>query len=236
MDRARPPQLDYAAPLPWRRRKVVRRSLAGGLVVLSAIVWAPGFWNRVQVLWWQRQCLAYVAPADQVVYDDGPAVPQLLSGGGMISPKLLVPSPAPVAARPAKCWDRLYQLIQPGASHGSGGVLYLHRGQTPSGAERLVVVALEYRISNVLAFECWELSLASPITEIGHRSNTYHLPVTFDASDKPLRLYAGQPAPNDPSRFTIRYDLDGQRGTIEGWVSEGGSVSLEVKDGPAKVR
>src|SRR5207248_6493557 len=59
------PQLDYAPSLPWRRRKAMRRWLVLGLVVVCAIVWGPRLWNRVQVLWWQRQCLAYSAPANQ---------------------------------------------------------------------------------------------------------------------------------------------------------------------------
>src|SRR5258706_821592 len=87
VDGPRQPQLDYAPPLPWRRRKNIRRWAVVLLLALGALAWAPALWNRVRVLWWQRQCLAHVAPADQVVYDDGPAVPPLLnSGGGNCTP------------------------------------------------------------------------------------------------------------------------------------------------------
>jgi hypothetical protein len=231
MDGAQQPQLDYATPLPWRRRKMVRRWLVAVLVVLSAVVWAPGFWNRVQVLWWQRQCLAYVAPADQVVYDDGPAALQLLSGAGMTRSRTVGSSRTMVAARTVKCWDGLKQFVPTGKS---GALLYLHRGRNASGAERLIVVEFNYRHYYQLDFDCWDLSPANPVTALGLRSNADTFPMPFDAGDKPLRFYAGQPDPNDPTRFTIRYDLDGKTGTIEGCVNDSGSVSLVAKDGPAR--
>jgi hypothetical protein len=32
----------------------------------------------------------------------------------------------------------------------------------------------------------------------------------------PIRFFAGQPDPNDPSHFTLRYELSGQPGIIDG--------------------
>ena len=59
-----------------------------------------------------------------------------------------------------------------------------------------------------------------------------------------LRLYAGQPDPDDASHFTIGYDVDGELGVIEGWLTDktagpgwhngtGEWVELKVRDGPA---
>ncbi len=104
------------------------------------------------------------------------------------------------------------------------------------GAERLIVVAIDYRSTYVLRFVCWALRPATAAEGIGFHANSHLLSLPFDAANKPLQFYAGQPDPNDPSRFTIRYKLDGQLGTIEGWVDEGAGVSLAVKDGPAKER
>ena len=36
----------------------------------------------------------------------------------------------------------------------------------------------------------------------------------------PLRIFAGQPDPDDPARFTIPYELRGHRGTITGVVHD----------------
>jgi hypothetical protein len=45
-----------------------------------------------------------------------------------------------------------------------------------------------------------------------------------------LRFLAGQPDPNDPSHFTIPYQLDGRDGVIDGWVKDGG-IDLRPREG-----
>ena len=47
----------------------------------------------------------------------------------------------------------------------------------------------------------------------------------FDSSGQPLdtlRWYAGQPDELDPTHFTIDYEIAGQRGTIDGYLSDDG--------------
>jgi hypothetical protein len=48
-----------------------------------------------------------------------------------------------------------------------------------------------------------------------------------------LRLFAGQPDPNDDSHFTIRYEVDNQPGTIDGWLQADDTIKLQIRDGPA---
>jgi hypothetical protein len=45
-----------------------------------------------------------------------------------------------------------------------------------------------------------------------------------------LRIYAGQPDPEDASHFTIAYALDGHPGTIDGWVRNNG-MELRPREG-----
>jgi hypothetical protein len=45
-----------------------------------------------------------------------------------------------------------------------------------------------------------------------------------------LRIYAGQPDPEDASHFTIAYVLDGRPGTIDGWVRNNG-LELRPREG-----
>ena len=52
--------------------------------------------------------------------------------------------------------------------------------------------------------------------------------------DQPLKLYAGQPDPNDRTHFTIRYEAAGQEGIIDGWLKDDDTVRLVVRDGPGK--
>jgi hypothetical protein len=78
-----------------------------------------------------------------------------------------------------------------------------------------------------------------------HGTSTDGLPLKWHwappSGDKPeeiriegremFRFYAGQPDPSDPSRFTIDYDVDGQRGTIRGQLKNDGTVELKPTTG-----
>jgi hypothetical protein len=41
-------------------------------------------------------------------------------------------------------------------------------------------------------------------------------------------FYGGQP---DPTRFTIDYDVDGRRGTLDGRLGEDGAIAVRVRGG-----
>ncbi len=60
-----------------------------------------------------------------------------------------------------------------------------------------------------------------------------NVPEQLNHSAQRVRFYAGQPDPNDPSHFTIRYEVNDQPGTIDGWLHFGSVVELKVRDGPA---
>jgi hypothetical protein len=49
-----------------------------------------------------------------------------------------------------------------------------------------------------------------------------------------LRIFAGQPDPADTSHLTIKYDLDGHAGTIDGWMRFGDNLQLLIRDGPLR--
>jgi hypothetical protein len=54
---------------------------------------------------------------------------------------------------------------------------------------------------------------------------------TDRAAGKSLRFYAGQADPKDPSHFTVDYDFDGQRGTIEGWLTDDDFLRIRPQGG-----
>lgn len=62
------PRLDYE-PAPSRRRLIARRATLRGVLLICL---AAGYWygpesrRRIELAYWQRRCLAYVAAADQV--------------------------------------------------------------------------------------------------------------------------------------------------------------------------
>jgi hypothetical protein len=57
-----------------------------------------------------------------------------------------------------------------------------------------------------------------------------HPSVHLSATEGPLRLFAGQADANDASHFTIDYVLGDQKGVIDGWLKDDGSVLLEKRD------
>jgi hypothetical protein len=48
---------------------------------------------------------------------------------------------------------------------------------------------------------------------------------------KSLRFYGGQPDPKDPSHFTVDYEFDGQRGTIDGWLTDDDFLRIRPRGG-----
>src|SRR5207302_9559063 len=58
-------------PREWLRRGLVVAALF--VAVFSAWAFGPSLWRAAQARYWQRKCLNYTAPADQVVYADDPA-------------------------------------------------------------------------------------------------------------------------------------------------------------------
>jgi hypothetical protein len=45
-----------------------------------------------------------------------------------------------------------------------------------------------------------------------------------------LRVYAGQPNPDDASHFVIPYRMDGHDGAIDGWIKAGG-IEMHPRNG-----
>jgi hypothetical protein len=56
----------------------------------------------------------------------------------------------------------------------------------------------------------------------------------YDLPSRDLRFYAGQLDPADPGHFTVRYELEGQPGIVDGRLNEtGDDVVFQITSGPA---
>src|SRR5256885_16268375 len=67
------PQLDYAPTLPWRRPRRARLLFALFLlagVAGTAVLLYPRVREQLQVLEWQRRCMAASVPPNTVVFED----------------------------------------------------------------------------------------------------------------------------------------------------------------------
>ena len=234
-------QLAYAAPRMrrwWRRRRVwlavllllVMATLAG--YRFGRAYWWP-YWQQAVYLYWQDRSMRWTAPPEFVVYEEDDArAPALLRQ----------PDYEPVASlgQPER-----KGLAGPPAGHvpapmrriGSWVCMcFIHGCYTPSGEKRLGVVG--YQVHGAAGRRYIEiygsgktLATLKPGTRLDGGS-PYKLKIDLGATDR-LRLFAGQPDPNDKSRFTMLYELNGQSGNIEGRLADDGIFRMNVLDGPA---
>jgi hypothetical protein len=123
-----------------------------------------------------------------------------------------------------------------------GATVFLHERISKSGHHRLVLITRPPAHDRPFMYAFGLEPLV--ITPAGIKGGvTYHFPPSgpyswLDDLTRPptagLRFYAGQPDPADPARFTIRYDLSGGSGEIEGRLKDdGATVSLRITSGPA---
>ena len=212
-----------------RRRRLLRRILfvlVLTIAVLAAKRYGPQAWRKSSELYWQRWCLNYVGPAD--------------------------------AGPPMRTPDRFLRLFEPRRGHGfwrdedysDRQMLFLHGRRARGGPERLVIVYGELDSGRPPRSErVWQpeeqlfwllcrahvMSLASCSESFpGDSEGAVSSKDWSIAVAKRVRLFNGQPDPADPSRFTIIYEVDGQRGSIEGRLNSDDTVRLRIVDGPAK--
>lgn len=229
-----PAQLDYAPPPRWRALRFARR---GGLVLviiaatILAVVYSWKFALRLRRAQLQQQCLEYTAPREQLIYtEDASEAGRLLGSGAHYldtrTGAAFLPPPA----------ARFFAGERP------AGYAFLHGRRLSGQDERLVSVRVWIWHTSSSTRTVWLESLVQPKIELAvPRGGPGLLPAARSLAlplreDDTLRLYAGQPDPADLSHFTITYDLNGQRGTIDGWLKPDDTVTLDVRDGPLRTR
>jgi hypothetical protein len=220
--KAASPQLDYAPPPPVYRRRSFRRAL--GLVIVSLVIWGGVRWGppvvgRARLLYAQRQCQLYVAPQGQVICAEP------LPYGGQ-TPPFTMAAPDPDCLQSFRA-----PPVVPSAGPGTGGpVLFLHERRSKSGVRRLIIL----RRTPPGRRMSWDIPLSFNVTLVEPvgwsgivRAQSFDLtdavPSAFGdgtANAPLLRFFAGQPDPQDESHFTIDYELEGIRGTIDGWLRD----------------
>jgi hypothetical protein len=245
--------LDYA-PAPRNRRWIYRATFVSLLLGLSLVAWkrGPTWWRRAEILYWQHQCLQFSPVADTVVYEEDPtAAAALLAGNPKYHPYPLqrrtssqaAASPATAAALDVSDWNklttvlsRLYSpLIKP-------GVIFLHERISPAGHRRLVCVRYRpqgntFSAQFIQGLNCDTFTV---IPGTWSQPPIYRLQWTFawDVETvwprKPplVRIFAGQPDPNDPAHFTIRYRMWGQEDVLDGRLLDNDRVTLTFRKEP----
>jgi hypothetical protein len=132
------------------------------------------------------------------------------------------------------CFAPLIKEEIPGLriSFNGGPALFLHGRRTADGVDRLVDVGL------MALQDCEHLRADVLVPMSNHEPEPRHAGqsdlVIQRWHDEPITFMVGQPDPADPSHFTIGYTMNGQAGTIDGWLTDGRTVKMQVRDGPAK--
>ena len=220
-------QLEYAA----KRRSLRRRRilvLVGVTILLCAVTpFAIRYGNMAAERWrvnrLYRTCAAYTMPASKVIWEEDPKEVQQLHdyqvvGSHSGNAAYIVPSE----------WRSLNAAI--GQQIQTWGTLFLHERSTPTTKRKLLVgvdVAGWSRGGPVVLFaRCRTLAPAVPM-RLPLQEKVDHPSVHLSHTEGTLRLFAGQPDATDASHFTIDYLLGDQKGVIDGWLKDDGSVLLE---------
>lgn len=197
------------------------------VVGLAGWQWGPAGYRHAEMLYWQRQCMAYARPPDFVVLDDDPARaaallaadPQYRRGDQTMTPEPGLNGPFLLAEyRP----DAIARFLPNEAS----GVAFMHARRSPGGQERLVIVScgwawayycgysLGIDAGTVVVPGSWRSNptVADRKGQVGSVSAepNWRWTVGHDGGPREFRagfrVFAGQPDPADPSHFTIAYE------------------------------
>ena len=112
-----------------------------------------------------------------------------------------------------------------GAGYAQSSV-FMHERRSRSG-ERHIVGVSAFRASTLLPARAVKTVLAFQFLEHAHASEQFM--VAYDAlpsSPADVRIYAGQPDPDDESHFTIVVSINGERTMLSGRLLDNGSVRI----------
>lgn len=192
-------QIDYALAGP-RPRRWLRWAVIGSFVAAASFTvfkCAPTLRDRWIYLQAQNRCLGYMAPPEQVVYDDNPVRQTLLVGlPGYVGPEATYAGGRAVWFRPG--WVERAD----GRQRARGPIAFVHERTTPGGAKRLLIV----EVQRAFLLGSDELVILPRLYELGSWAKDARCltdsPNSWDGSgvlSGYVRVYAGQPDPADPT-------------------------------------
>lgn len=231
-------QLDYAPAAPFRRRRRIRRVVA--MVLVLAVAWSVyqyggPVWQKGKLLYYQRRCLTFTAPPDQVVYDDDPADVAVVGARRdyqvLNNTNFRAPNFPRMAAYAPTCWNDFTAAAFPKRSAlSSSAVIFCHELVSHDGVRRLIVIERDanpdpsnYRVLHLEVIYIQPATLNSPAIDLTPLPRMVWMTGAVAKQMTPLRIYAGQVDPADASRFTIRYTMGTKEGLVKGQLTDGGN-------------
>jgi hypothetical protein len=182
--------------------------------------------RQARLLYAQRQWLNFSPPPTQVVYDDDPARAAALLAQPNYARVQLPSGTSAVVWTPPQFADAWFRTS--GRPPAPAAVLFLHERRTPSGEPFLLSCELDVGrgltgsfvtpiYMNEIRPAAWRRGLA--------RRNGVGWPLPFQIEraiqkGAHLRVFAGQVDPADATHFTVKYDLDGVEGFLDGYEGD----------------
>jgi hypothetical protein len=128
-------------------------------------------------------------------------------------------------------------------SGGDDAVLFLHARANAKG-QRLVVLNVEDTVDHSMLYfiaSAYQAGMGKvPATKVEEKHIIFNYRTRLDGwpvrHDFGVNLYSGQPDPNDPSRFSVKYDCDNPAGSgyIDFHLKDDDTIEATVRDGPEK--
>jgi hypothetical protein len=235
--------LEYGTSRRWSRRRIVRWggvTLCACVVVLVAWVYSRPWRVQGRYLFLQHECMVFERPADQVMFEEDEKAGLMLykQGGGYVRgyfggiPRAKTQVVA-VAFLSEPCSELHWT--------GSNTSVFLHGRRSPAGHERLVNVSVHSGFGDGgdgrwVPF-CYSVGTPATWALGSQMTQASFIPkqVWLSCDDR-LRVYAGQADAKDESHFTMRYEINGAGGMIDGWLMDNDGIRIEFRDGPATTR
>ena len=240
-----PTPLDYAPPSRFRRR-ILRRLIVICMVFVTAALlhhhW-PSLKNWYTLARLRHAAMTFTDPPGTIIMNQ---VPIDTYESWQVNITSHYRSPTPI-------WRETLNQSRPVLVVGSGAYsnVFLHERCSPSGHRRVVAFTLKMTYGRDGAWIGGDARLFDPRSllkprftelQVKERDDTYvqgHIPnfpglCTILGTvpwGNDFKLYAGQIDPHDPSRFTIPYDFNGERGEFIGQLHDDDSISLKSADG-----
>jgi hypothetical protein len=179
---------------------------------LASAKWLRAGWDHARLLYWQRKCLAYSAPADRVIDQSG--------------------------KQSVKEWQEFYALLSP-PGRKAAPVVFLGEMRTRGGRKRLVAVEVSLVGASTFDGVIWfDYHVIEP-GGLWHRprlvKNDFDTVVVWKSEASNVKLFAGQRDPGDPSHFKITFETHARQssparaGVIDGWLQENDTISSETR-------
>ncbi|HTW94391.1 MAG TPA: hypothetical protein VMD30_06350 [Tepidisphaeraceae bacterium] len=216
-----------------RRRHKAFRIIAIIAIVIFLFNEVPPFVDRLQLLYWQHECMVFTAPPNVVVWQsNNPLLPKPAMPPGYVDPLYLGGNNV---ARMPRCMVKFLEATQslrpPFSVILPAGAIFIHERKSRSGLRRLVMVEVLEQGGWTFAVNYQAVSPGTLSTDPVYWPDTSKPVPPVTSAPPPCIFFAGQIDPNDSSHFTIGYEWDdGVRRVMDGYLGDDGNVHLSYKD------